>query len=119
MSLNVGAGVKALIAVGLLFISSYAFAVEGTLSRYIVEIHVDGEGTHYFRGSRVQSGGFTAWGITSCPDAMYVYTRDLLLQKDVLATALTAATSGRAVVFFGTCDADGMYFHATRVLTTF
>jgi hypothetical protein len=108
------------IAAAMLLVSSPVLATEPTLARYIVELNVDGEtNTHYFRGSGGASGTPIAWGIAGCSGAMYVYTRDLSGQKDVLAAALSAATSGRSVVFYGTCDADGMYFHATRVIATF
>ena len=72
----------------LLCFAGPCLAEELTLGRYILEINVDGaiDTTHYFKAT----------------DS---------------ATATSAVTWGAAgCVFRGTCDPDGIYFRATRIV---
>jgi hypothetical protein len=103
----------------LLCFAGPCLAEELTLGRYILEINVDGaiDTTHYFKATdSATATSAVTWGAAGCPNAQFVYTRDLDGQKDVLAIAMTAVAIGRSVVFRGTCDPDGMYFRATRIV---
>jgi hypothetical protein len=96
-----------------------AFADEVTLGRYLLEVNVDaGSNTYYFKAtSSPTSSAVATWGSSSCPNAQFVYARDLgASQKDVLAVAMAATAMGRSVTFRGTCDPDGNYFRATRII---
>jgi hypothetical protein len=95
-----------------------SFGDELTVGRYILEINADGsDSTHYYKATDGSASSTSvAWGSASCPNAVFVYTRDLQGQKDLLAIALSASAMGRMVKFRGTCDSDGIYFRATRIV---
>lgn len=82
------------------------------------EVNVDAENnTHYFKAADSPASSSSAtWGSPSCSNAQFVYTRELDGQRDVLAVAMAAAAMGRSVIFRGTCDPDGIYFRATRIV---
>ena len=109
---------RLLVAVTMVFGPGVALGEEYTESRYIFRFNLDASSnTHYFMAATSSSApSNVGWGSSSCPNAQYVYTRDLPGYKEVLAVALSASAMGRPVTFVGSCDSSGDYFVATRIL---
>ena len=93
---------------------------ETTDAKYIWEINIDAAtGNYYYKAADSASASInTGWGGSgACSNATYAYTHNQLQgRKEILSVALSAKAMGKAVQFIGTCDSNGNYLKATRII---